>query len=390
MGSAVRRCLALVVLLTGCDTHLTTLHALGGELRAALVANQVAASWFATLVVRDGVILGAGASAYGELGVVAESVATFRVVDASRPWRQVQAGIHHVCALDAAGEVYCWGDNAQGQLGTGDRDPRRAPTRVVLPRAAIRIVARDEISCAVLDNGEVKCWGFNDENALGLPTPSEPAVSPQPIYADGDVFAEVGVGQGHTCVISPDGRLFCSGRNSEGQLGTGMANVQELRHVQVGVESDWWAVVCSHSTTCGLRAGTPNIAGELWCWGQNMSGQLATGDETLRATPTRVGDSLWQSVDVNAFTICAVGQDGTLACSGRNLEGALGSDGPANNEHTLAPVRSSVASVATGRFHTCALSTAGILACAGSSDVGQLGVGSTTQQRTWVDVPSPE
>lgn len=36
----------------------------------------------------------------------------------------------HACAAATDGYLYCWGDNAHGQLGTGDRQARLTPTRV--------------------------------------------------------------------------------------------------------------------------------------------------------------------------------------------------------------------------------------------------------------------
>lgn len=380
MGSAVRRCLALVVLLTGCDTHLTTLHAMADTLDA----DEVSASWFATLVVRDGDIYGAGQSQFGELGVVADVVDTFRLVDGRGTWVTVQAGVHHACALDDVGDVYCWGDGGQGQLGVGDRDGRSAPTRVALPGRVARLVSRDEIGCVILEDDTLWCWGFNDENALAQPDLDQDVLSPARVVVDGDAIADVGVGQGHTCAITVAGRLYCSGRNSEGQLGTHEGEIQTQTHVQVGSFSDWTAVVCSHSTTCGLRG-----AGELWCWGDNMSGQLGTGDEVVHGTPVRLGSALWRSVDVNAFTICAVGDTGVMSCSGRNQEGELGIAGDGANVYALAEVRSGVRTVATGRFHTCVIADDGLLACTGEGLRGQLGLGDRNGRTVFTDVPRP-
>ena len=50
--------------------------------------------------------------------------------------RQVSAGTRHTCALDAEGHVWCWGENATGQLGDGSRVDHDAPVRVrALPPA---------------------------------------------------------------------------------------------------------------------------------------------------------------------------------------------------------------------------------------------------------------
>jgi alpha-tubulin suppressor-like RCC1 family protein len=40
-------------------------------------------------------------------------------------------GEDHTCAIDGNGSLWCWGGNGTGQLGTGDNDPRDSPFEVV-------------------------------------------------------------------------------------------------------------------------------------------------------------------------------------------------------------------------------------------------------------------
>ncbi len=47
---------------------------------------------------------------------------------------QVAIGAASVCARERSGAVWCWGDNARGQLGAGDAGPQAGPVRVVAPR----------------------------------------------------------------------------------------------------------------------------------------------------------------------------------------------------------------------------------------------------------------
>src|SRR5205814_6549989 len=54
---------------------------------------------------------------------------------------QPAAGTNHACALPASGNVYCWGDNAHGQLGNGSRDPGYWPSTVALPGKAVSLAA---------------------------------------------------------------------------------------------------------------------------------------------------------------------------------------------------------------------------------------------------------
>ena len=42
----------------------------------------------------------------------------------------VTAGGEHTCGLDAGGVAYCWGANANGQLGDGTTTRRLTPVKV--------------------------------------------------------------------------------------------------------------------------------------------------------------------------------------------------------------------------------------------------------------------
>jgi alpha-tubulin suppressor-like RCC1 family protein len=45
----------------------------------------------------------------------------------------VAPGASHICGLSLSGEAYCWGHNADGQLGTGDTASASVPVRVANP-----------------------------------------------------------------------------------------------------------------------------------------------------------------------------------------------------------------------------------------------------------------
>lgn len=87
----------------------------------------------------DGQIVCWGDDAYGQLG--RGTVGGFSGEARAVPglWQALAVGGDHTCALEgrpgsgAAGEVWCWGRNDRGQLGTGDRTPRGVPTVVVEP-----------------------------------------------------------------------------------------------------------------------------------------------------------------------------------------------------------------------------------------------------------------
>ena len=75
------------------------------------------------------------------------------------PALQVDAGDDVACAR-IGGQVYCWGENNDGELGDGTRAKRRNTATMVLDLAdAIDVSVGDDINCAVKQNGDVVCWG---------------------------------------------------------------------------------------------------------------------------------------------------------------------------------------------------------------------------------------
>jgi hypothetical protein len=82
----------------------------------------------------------------------------------------VAAGRSHTCAINAAGDVLCWGANAAGQLGVPVTQRLRSsvPVKVDLGGSkAIAVAAGGAHTCAILADGRIKCWGANDRGQLG-------------------------------------------------------------------------------------------------------------------------------------------------------------------------------------------------------------------------------
>jgi alpha-tubulin suppressor-like RCC1 family protein len=75
--------------------------------------------------------------------------------------RTIAAGRHHVCAVDEANVVWCWGGNSTGQLGLGDRFARNVPTKVPDINDAVDVLTGADLTCAIRAEGRVTCWGDN-------------------------------------------------------------------------------------------------------------------------------------------------------------------------------------------------------------------------------------
>jgi alpha-tubulin suppressor-like RCC1 family protein len=131
---------------------------------------------------------------------------------------------------------------------------------------------------------------------------------------------------GNTCAIR-QGELHCWGDNRFGQLGRGDYEQQNVP-ARVGDAVDWKSIELASGPgtfACGLRG-----SGELYCWGDNRSGALGTGDYESRSVPTRVGDaSDWSMVAVQGGVVVTGGhacgiRKGELYCWGDNTFGQLG------------------------------------------------------------------
>lgn len=77
------------------------------------------------------------------------------------------AGTIHTCGLDAAGDVWCWGGNADGQLGDGTTLSRNQPMRVPGISNARGLAVGQYFSCAILEDGTARCWGDGTRGQLG-------------------------------------------------------------------------------------------------------------------------------------------------------------------------------------------------------------------------------
>jgi alpha-tubulin suppressor-like RCC1 family protein len=296
----------------------------------------------------------------------------------------LSVGSRSTCALTAAGDVYCWGNNALGQLGQGDTIDRAEPVLIELPERAIQVDLRYDTACAIDELSALYCWGENAEGQAGQgDTPQAPVASTSPLEVPSAIgWQEVSTGNGHVCAIRLDGELHCWGRNTDAQLG--QADPGQVRSpMRVGTDTDWAHLSVGQSQTCALKE-----SGTLYCWGANDESQLGIDPPGVVSTPTQVGsDTDWIAVSQSALHGCGLRQAGTLHCWGRRQEGQL------TLPYYAAPIALPVqigtdsdwSDLTVGRFHTCAR-RASAYQCTGENADGRLGDGSTTRSYGWVPV----
>ena len=301
-------------------------------------------------------------------------------VTATTLQKPLTAGGYHTCAI-VAGVAKCWGLDNRGQLGDGpQKTNKNTPQNVTgLPVGlpVVAIGAGDFHTCAVLNTGSVWCWGANDRGQMG--DGSLGGERPTPVQATGITDAvDVGGGTDHTCALRATGQVWCWGNNLTGQLGNGTTTSSASAVAVTGL-SDAVAIAIDENRSCAVRA-----TGAVVCWGKGIYGQLGDGLQLDRYAPTPVagiGNASYLATGYNHT--CALAP--AVSCWGRNANGQLG-DSTKTDRTTPAPVGglpSRLLTAAAGAFHACVLEETGAGACWGANDNKQLGVsGSPATDRT--------
>jgi hypothetical protein len=141
-------------------------------------------------------------------------------------FRSVVVSVTHSCGLDTAGAAWCWGGNADGELGDGTTSAGwDVPVRVAGGLTFTVLSAGAAYTCGVTTTGAAYCWGDNEYGQLGIGTISRSVPLPTAVLG-GLAFSDIDAGRDHTCGVTRDGRGYCWGLNTSGQLGIGPSPVR--------------------------------------------------------------------------------------------------------------------------------------------------------------------
>lgn len=330
-----------------------------------------------------------GANGWGQLG---DGTTTYRA--SPTPVRgitsavKLAAGGAHTCALLRSGEARCWGYNDRGQLGTGMPASNYAytstPTPVLRMDSAVAIAAAPAHTCVSLRSGEMECWGDNRNGQLGTSTPAS-LVAPRRIANIGTAVA-VGAGGSFSCGILASRNVECWGglshresvcvrRNSWGDcLEYQWVNHWQITPVRMPTDSALTVSVASDRICATLASG------ELRCW-DNPKVRRAVAPDPSAGHVIAYG--------MGGGHRCALLESGKVVCWGSNGDGQLGIGEALAQTYPALEVFgiSSATGLAVGSRHACAIIAGEALECWGSNLSGQLGDGTTTARATPVRIP---
>jgi alpha-tubulin suppressor-like RCC1 family protein len=326
------------------------------------VPVQIAAGGaFACARMSDGTVWCWGANDYGQLGhltsITPDETCIVQLPDGgptrydcnpkpvqvklSSPITQIALGEDFACALDNGGDVWCWGENASGQLGgahavdfyqqcpgqffdggiANTLECSPVPRQVSLP-SATAIVAGTAHACAVTSSG-VYCWGLNQFQQLGATTMTSGPVLAQGVTDIHALSAPLGGGNyyDYTCGVLGSGAVECWGR----QPTYAMKGCPDNTPCDVPV-SGATSVIAGFNFACAVGSSAT-----LNCWGSDgfdtmvfMSAVTTPASSNYAAYLQQTNGAVAAQFDSRFTHVLAVDTDGGLWGWGESTLGQLG------------------------------------------------------------------
>ena len=223
----------------------------------------------------------------------------------------------HMCALDAAGEAWCWGRTAFGLLGDGVEVPvtehLTVPVKVAGGHRFTLLTGGFATSCGITESGEALCWGLlpSDGTVRSTPTPVAGSLQLRSLSVEGMI-----------CGVSQDAEGFCWG---PGVLGDGQPRRTSAVPVPVGGGHSWLAIAVNRTIACGVT-----VDGATLCWGDGAGIRselgLAGDGPLLIPEPVTILPAL-DALSVGGDGQCGLAGTGGL-CWGETISGAWAGSGP--------------------------------------------------------------
>lgn len=229
---------------------------------------------------------GVGGSGSGEMSKSPARVDETAFEHAVETFIEVAVGLEFACASTNADRIYCWGLHDFGRLanGGGDEDtdkPQKIESGDWAGQPVADLTAYEATACMLVDGGEAYCWGRNADGQVGVGS-TDVTSHVEPAKVVGDLsFEALYAGESHTCAITDTQRAICWGANNEDQLGLeGTSSVSQpgepVHRTATNEELRFRHLAPGVAHTCGV---TDELDPRIFCWGNNVVGQL--GNDTV-------------------------------------------------------------------------------------------------------------
>lgn len=257
-------------------------------------------------------------------------------------YQQITVGKKHVCALDNNKRTHCWND----VVHTNISDYCKTKEMNILDNDSIlSIWSKRNVDCIININGLIRCIDRDNMYKQQLSIK----------LVNNEMPVELSLGTSFACARTSEGKVYCWGMNSAGQLGYSGSSTGKPREINGIIAKK---IVSGDMHTCIIT-----FKNRVLCWGQNEMGQLCNTSPMLE----------------DSTTVFADGDMNSPIMEGETVEMKMISR-PVEVEEM-----ENVVDISAGIMHTCAITEGKNVICWGDNRYYQLG-GIKTKTKCTVDV----
>eukprot|EP01156_Anaeramoeba_ignava_P014433 Anaeramoba_ignava/a609162_32.p1 GENE.a609162_32~~a609162_32.p1 ORF type:complete len:387 (-),score=103.78 a609162_32:66-1226(-) len=301
------------------------------------ISSVSCGGWYTLFLSQNGDVFSCGYGKYGRLGSGSET-------DQHTPIQinkqikekvvQISAGNWVGALLTENGKIYSWGKSS----GTGipSKDDILVPTPIHEHNPKIKdtrftnVCCGDQFMFAIDDNGQLYGWGKNRDGILGS---NKSPVLPQKIKSwKNRKIQKISCGLGHAGIIS-DSKLFMFGSTQDGCLGNGKEKIDsKFISIDSPVQVDFSHLTDSPivSVSCNksehyLHTLVMSEKGQIFSFGSNYKSKLGVGEQIQKSSVPLSVDL--QNVKSVPLKICAGGIHSALMTNDGFYTWGCGSNG---------------------------------------------------------------
>lgn len=227
-----------------------------------------------------------------------------------------------VFAIDENDNLYGWGNNTYGQLGTTNATEYQF-TPLKLNNTKWKMISCGNLCTIAIDkNNYLYGWGYSSNGQLGIGDRIETSYQYTPLKLNSTKWKNIQCAFTHTLAIDENDNLYSWGLNGAGQLGIGTNETfTQYTPIQVGI-TKWNTISCQNSFTSSLGITSE---GALYAWGDNQNCQIGGGKERGdQFTPLKLGATKWKFIGNGQYHNLALDENNYLYTWGWNYGYQIG------------------------------------------------------------------
>ena len=190
---------------------------------------------------------------------------------------------YHTSGIDKDGQVWSWGRNQVGELGTNSNVSQCTPVSILGNKKTFCKINGGTMDTSVIDkDGQVWAWGWNYRGALGDNSVTS-RLTPVSIRGAKKTFCSIDGGLYYSIGLEYNGQVWGWGYNTKGQLGNNSTTSKRTPVSILGTRKTFCSIFAGYQFVTGI-----DNYGQVWSWGDNSNGILGNNSVGLKCTPVSI------------------------------------------------------------------------------------------------------